>query len=262
MPEAAAEFRAHLAKGTTAQLPFAAVITPRNLDVTCVYVPLAPGHVRECHICTLCAVAGHRTCRAAEQAVSGTCAVWFTASRGLDCACWGEYSSKYMPGLQRGLMGCAPECRLMSGALLLLAQVSAVLAVLSAAAHGHSWNDCVQLLPAEHTGCQAGRCEDAGQAMTADKDWQLGLGGAQQKLAPQWPTGGPQKCAELLRCQGRTSVKAGQRQALLVRVRAIEVAARLAPEAAVALCCKCRRHCMAEDRSQFATKCTAAYLAC
>lgn len=98
-----------------------------------------------------------------------------------------------MPGLQGGLMCCAPECRLMSGALLLLAQVSAVLAVLSAAAHGHSRNDCVQLLAAEHTGCRASRCGDAGQTMTADDDWQLGLGGDHQELALQRPKGGPQK---------------------------------------------------------------------
>ena len=38
----------------------------------------------------------------------------------------------------------------MSGALLLLAQVSAVLAVLSAAAHEQRVQDCVQLLATVH----------------------------------------------------------------------------------------------------------------
>jgi hypothetical protein len=59
--------RAHLAKGTAAQLPFTAVIPPRHLDVTRVYVPLAPGHVWECHVRALCAMASHRSCRAADK---------------------------------------------------------------------------------------------------------------------------------------------------------------------------------------------------
>ncbi len=93
------------------------------------------------------------------------------------------------------------------------------------------------------------------------KLWRLATTGSLAGSNRTRPYGDQQDCAELLVGRKSTCVEAGQRQALLVRVRAIEVAARLAPEAAVALCRKCGRYCMAADKAQSATECTAAWFA-
>jgi hypothetical protein len=125
---------AHLAKGAAAQFPLAAVVAARHLYVAGVDVPLAPRHIRECHVRAAC----HRTLRRETRCdYRYVCWLLHNPTRPADG------SGFRRPGPRPASFGqvrttarsSAPECRLMSGALLLLAYVSGVLADLSAHTH-------------------------------------------------------------------------------------------------------------------------------
>ena len=60
----------HLAKGASAQLPLAAAIQLRHLEVPRVYVPVGPWHIRERHVCVGSAKTVHRTCTATRRNAS------------------------------------------------------------------------------------------------------------------------------------------------------------------------------------------------